>query len=115
MKRIFFDLYTIDLESFRKRVIDVGLLPDTEYVIEVFVLPSEWYREKYNFKDELIEKTNFRVDVLDLEYRYHFIKELYKYIMQSTSLLDAGRAIVPINGKRTWCEATIFIRIHKWQ
>lgn len=41
MKRIFIDLYTINVTSFKDKVMDIGLVLSVEYVVEVFVFPSD--------------------------------------------------------------------------
>jgi len=94
---------------------DIGLVLGVEYVVEVFVFPSKWYRKHYNFNQELIEKDSFLICMHNIEHRDYVIKEMFSQIIRSTSYLEAGPAKVPENGKLTWYKATVFIRISKYE
>ena len=99
MKRIFIDLYTINALSFKQKVMDTGIVPGVEYVFEIFVFPSEWYRVNYGFSEEIIEKKAFRIRMDNIEQMDYVINQIYSDI-RYISDLEAGPARVDENGGR---------------
>ena len=111
MKRIIIDLCNINENSFRNKVMDIGLMIGVEYVVQIFIIPSEWYKINYNTNERDIKKDEYRILAHNLEHMDYIIKHWYSDI-RKISDLEVAPCKVPENGKLTWYKAPVFIMIH---
>ena len=126
-KKIFFDLYTINIDQFRDKLVCIGFVPDVGFLLGVGFLPGiediiqinlitpKWFKEHYHLDQDLdvIEIDMFRVRLYNLKAIDPIVEKMYS-IVSSISHRDAADCRVPENGKFILYGATFYVYIESY-